>query len=182
MKGEEDMKKLYGSRRLFAAVVIATPLLMSVTQAGPADLMQTAKKAMEGTWRLEQWQVGDRLLSPPQADGRASIHDGVNLVLLHWSADGSRKSLYGYGTYSLSNGSWTYGYDRYLAYTEGPSGITVSERPPFEGRRTYAISTDGQKVKLDNDNGRWQLIFEGDVLTYLDNGKLLRKWRRVPAD
>jgi hypothetical protein len=44
------------------------------------------------------------------------------------------------------------------------------------------MKLEGDKLILDNDNGRWLLIFHGDVLTYLDNGKPLRKWRKMPAD
>jgi hypothetical protein len=41
---------------------------------------------------------------------------------------------------------------------------------------------EGEKLVFDNDNGRWLLIFDGDTLTYLANGKPLRKWRKIPVD
>jgi hypothetical protein len=148
---------------------------------GQAPGIERAKAAMEGNWRLEEWQVDEDRLRTPQADGRLSLHDGVIMVLMHRDAQGVRKSFYGYGTYVLTGDTWNYGYDRYVMFTDTGSAITAGNGP-FEGRRTYHMKLEGDKLILDNDNGRWLLIFDGDTLTYLDNGKPLRKWRKMPAE
>ena len=50
---------------------------------------------------------------------------------------------------------------------------------PFDGKRTFQIKYDGGKTILDNDNGRWVFVFEGDTFTYFDKGKPVRKWRKI---
>ncbi len=103
------------------------------------------------------------------------------MVLMHRDSQGTRKSFYCYGTYSFTDDTWTYGYDRCVTFTDTGSAIT-SEKGPFEGRRTYQMRLEGEKLILDNDNGRWTSIYEGDTWTYFDNGKPLRKWRKMPAE
>ena len=100
---------------------------------------------------------------------------------MHRDSQGTRKSFYGYGTYSLTDTTSTYGYDTYVVFTDNGSAITAG-KGPFEGRRIYQMRLDGEKLILDNDNGRCLVIFDGDTLTYLDNGKPLRKWRKISAD
>lgn len=168
-------------RLLLVAAEFSGGLLVASAIWAQSPGVDPAKAAMEGNWRLEEWQADEELLLPPKADGRLSLHDGVIMVLMHRDTQGTRKSFYGYGTYSLTNDTWTYGYDRYVVFTDTGSAVTAGSGP-FEGRRTYQMRIEGEKLVLDNENGRWMLIFAGDTLTYLDKGKRLRKWRRISAE
>ena len=157
--------------------IVATATLILATTAHAADSTQ-AKAAMEGNWQLEEWHSDGEILRPPQTDGRFSVRDGVVMVLMHRDLNGTRKSNYGYGTYAFTGDTWTYGYDRYVIFTDNSLSVT-SGPGPFDGKRTFQIKYDGGKTILDNENGRWVFVFEGDTFTYFDKGKPVRKWRKI---
>jgi hypothetical protein len=157
--------------------IVVTVMAMLATAAQGADSMQ-AKAAMEGNWQLEEWHSDGEILRSPQAEGRFSVRDGVVMVLMHRDLNGTRKSNYDYGTYAFSDDTWTYGYDRYVIFTDTGSSVTAGPGP-FDSKRTFQIKYDGGKTILDNDNGRWVFVFDGDTFTYFDKGKLVRKWRRI---
>ncbi len=156
-------------------------LLLAPLAWGEGASLERVKAALEGNWRLEESLADGEVLHPPQADGRMSLHDGVIMVLMYREIQGTRKSYYGYGTYSLTQDKWIYGYDRYVTFSDTGSAITGAGAP-FEGKRAYQIKSDGDKIIFDNDNGTWSFVFEGDALTYLGKGKPVRKWRRMPAE
>ena len=165
---------------LWRWILILASLLASQAW-GESLSVERIKAAFEGNWRLEESLADGEVLHPPQADGRMSLHDGVIMVLMYREIQGTRKSYYGYGTYALTKDTWTYGYDRYVTFNDNRSTITGGGAP-FEGKRTYQIKTDGDKVIFDNDNGTWTFVFEGDALTYFGKGKPVRKWRRMPVE
>jgi hypothetical protein len=172
---------LFRLSRLTRQWTLILGFVFAQTCWGQTPGVERAKAVMEGNWRLEEWRVDEETLRPPQADGRLSRHGGVTMVLMHRDSQGTRKSFYGYGTYSFTDDTYTYGYDRYVTFTDNGSAIAAG-KGPFEGRRTYQMRFEGEKLILDNDNGRWMSIYEGDTRTYFDNGKPLRKWRKMPAD
>lgn len=157
--------------------IVTVMALMLATAVQAADSSQ-AKAAMEGAWQLEEWHTDGEILRPPQAEGRFSVRDGVVMVLMHRDLKGTRKSNYGYGTYAFADDSWTYGYDRYVIFTDNGASVTAGPGP-FDGKRTFQIKYDGNKTIFDNDNGHWVFVFEGDTFTYFDKGKPVRKWRRI---
>ena len=161
--------------------VLIVGLLLAPLAWGQGTSLERMKAALEGNWRLEESLADDQVLHPPQADGRMSLHDCVIMVLMHREIQGTRKSFYGYGTYSLTQDTWIYGYDRYVTFTDTGTAITLGSAP-FDGKRTYQIKSDGDKLVFDNDNGLWTFVFEGDAMTYLGKGKPLRKWRKMPAE
>jgi hypothetical protein len=151
----------------------------SAWSQGPG--IERAKAVTEGNWRLEEWQVDGEILRPPQADGRISKHDGVTMVLMHRDSHGTRKSIYSYGTYSFTADTWTVSYERSVIFTDTGSTITT-ETAPSEGPRTFQMKLEGEKLILDNDNGRRTSTYEGGAWTYFENGKPLRKWRKMPTE
>ena len=157
--------------------IVATATLVLATSALGAESMQ-AKAAMEGNWQLEEWHSDGEILRSPQTEGRFSVRDGVVMVLMHRDLNGTRKSNYGYGTYAFGDDTWTYGYDRYVIFTDNGSSVAAGPGP-FDGKRTFQIKYDGGKTILDNDNGRWVFVFDGDTFTYFDKGKPVRKWRKI---
>jgi len=109
------------------------------------------------------------------------------MIMMSWSRPSLRKFFYGYGTYSFTESAWSYEYDRYVAFADEDGKVTLSERGAaerstragFEGRRIYQMTFDGERLILEHESGQRQLIFEGDVFSYIEHGKPLRKWRRV---
>ena len=158
-------------------------LCLLFTQAAWAEdtSLDRVKAAIEGNWKLEESLADDEVLHPPQADGRMSLHDGAIMILMHRESQGTRKSNYGYGTYTLTKDTWSFGYDRYVTFNDTGSAITAGGAP-FVGQRIYQLKLDGSKLIADNDNGTWTFIFDGDAMTYLGKGKPVRKWRRMPAN
>ncbi len=167
--------------RLLLAVMLA--LVAGVSFWGQSVGVERAKAAMEGSWRLEEWVVDGQPLRPPQIDGRLSERDGMILIMMSWSRPETRKFFYGYGTYSLTDSTWTYGYDRYLAFTDTGGVLSLAERAAaenatragFEGRRTCQMRIDGDKLVLEHDGGQRLLIYEGDSFSYVEHGQPLRR-------
>jgi hypothetical protein len=139
----------------------------------PADL----RAALQGTWQLEEWHVDGRILRPPQADGRWSLHDGVVLFTLH-RADSAESST-GYGEYRMDASTWAYGYTR-MQRTTGPLGgpVTVAITPPAQELRSFTIRRGpGGKVTLDSPDAQHE--YEGPFFTLRQKGQIVRKWRRI---
>ncbi len=171
---------LSGMRRIdWRCVFLAALFLPQITWSEEMNL-DREKAALEGNWRLEESLADDEVLHPPQADGRMSLHDGAMMILMHRESQGTRKSNYGYGTYTLTKDTWRFGYDRYVTFNDTGSAITAGGAP-FVGQRTYQLKMDGDKLVGDNDNGAWTFMFDGDAMTYSGKGKPIRKWRRIPA-
>jgi hypothetical protein len=166
------------SRLLSAAVAAAVILgasrtLPSAQAPAPADL----RKALEGTWQLEEWHVGGQVLRPPQADGRWSNHDGIVLFVLH-RAD-TAESTMGYGVYEMTADTWGYRYLR-MQNTSGPTEgpFKVAVQPPGQ-MRSFKVKREPGKVVLEGV-GEDRREYEGPFFTFFQKGQIIRKWRRVP--
>jgi hypothetical protein len=109
--------------------------------------------------------------------------------MMSWSHPALRKFFYGYGTYAITDTDWSYAYDRYVAFTEADGTVSLSERSAaesatragFEGRRTYLMRFEGDKLILEHDGGQRLLVYEGDLFSYIEHGQPLRKWRRIAS-
>jgi hypothetical protein len=143
--------------------------------------LDRAKAVLERNWELEESMADDEVLYPPQADGHMSLHDGVIMISMHRETKGSRKSNYGYGTYSLTREAWSFGYDHYVTFDDTGSAIAANGAP-FTGQRNYQLKMDGDKLIANSDSGTWTFIFYGDAMTYLGKGKPIRKWHRMPVN
>jgi len=138
----------------------------------PADL----RAALEGTWQLDEWHADGKVLKPPQADGRWSLHDGVVIFLLHRSD--SAESSMGYGEYKMDAGTWAYRYTR-MQRTSGPLGgpAAISATPPGEFRSFAIKRGPGGKVTLDSPDAQHE--YDGPFFTLRQKGQIVRKWRRI---
>ena len=166
---------------LFAGYGLAVPA------SAESPEISRAKALMEGTWQLDEWVVDGEALKPPQADGRLSQHEGIIMIMMSWSRPNLRKFFYGYGSYSFTEATWSYEYDRYVAFADEGGVVTMSERGAaerstragFEGRRIYQMRFEGNRLVLEHEGGQRQLIYDEDVFSYIEHGKPLRKWRRI---
>jgi hypothetical protein len=137
------------------------------------------RAAVEGTWQLDEWHVNDQVLRPPQVDGRWSNHDGVVLFMVHRTTSDSVYSQSGFGTYQMDASTWSYGYAR----TESLSGPIGGPAQVTTGRldsRSFKVSRRGSKVVLTfvgPDDDRRE--YDGRFFTLIQNGKVVRRWRRV---
>jgi hypothetical protein len=138
----------------------------------PADL----RAALQGTWQLEEWHVDGRVLKPPQADGRWSLHDGIVLFTLN-RADSAESST-GYGVYRMDATTWSYGYTR-MQRTSGPLGgpVTLTVSPPGELRAFTIKRGHGGKITLESAEAQHE--YDGPFFTLRQKGQIVRKWRRI---
>ena len=84
-----------------------------------------------------------------------------------------------YGTYSLDATQFSYRYDDTSVFVQTASGITVSHKTTWEGRRTFSSTLEDGVVRLRSGNGQQEFLFSGDGLAYSESGKVVRVWSRV---
>ena len=171
-------------RRLWRSFVLA--LLALFASASPGSNLHAQRvssiglrAAVEGTWQLEEWHVNGQVLRPPQVDGRWSNHDGVVLFMVHRTTSDSAYSQSGYGTYQLDANTWSYGYARTEALS-GPIGAPATVTTDKRDSRSYKVSRQGTKTILTfvgPDDDRRE--YDGPFFTLIQDGKVVRKWRRV---
>src|SRR5688572_15294288 len=66
------------------------------------------RTVVEGTWVLDAWPVGDRVIAPPEGDGRWMLHDG-RVMFMTWRTDGANRELTaGEGSYDIDGSSFVY--------------------------------------------------------------------------
>ena len=146
--------------------------------APPADV----RAVIEGTWELVEWHVGDRVLRPPEMEGRWMVHDGLVMATRHRNGPDDFESTAGYGEYRWGPMTWTYGYER-SEDLRGPSPedveLTVTGSNPIR-MRTFRISRDGDMLVLDGETLRWEYDVPGRTfLLKTSGGRPIRRYRKV---
>ena len=107
---------------LLAAALLGLAPALSPAQDRPPE---EVRQVIEGTWRLAEWHVGDRVLRPPEMEGRWMVHDGWVMAIRHRQSRDGYESTAGYGPYRWGATTWTYGYER----SEDRRGPTAEEAP-----------------------------------------------------
>ena len=174
-----DAKAVNRSFRVLAfaaAAALFVPGVSHSTAAPQAAVPADLRAVLQGTWQLEEWHADGKILKPPQADGRWSLHDGVVIFVLH-RADSADSSV-GYGEYKMDAGTWAYRYTR-MQRTSGPLAgpVTMSVTPPGEFRSFAIKRGPGGKVTLDSPDAQHE--YEGPFFTLRQKGQIVRKWRRI---
>jgi hypothetical protein len=161
---------------LFAVIAFMSPTRLLAAK-GPVEQI---RNYVEGTYTLQEWHAGDEVLRPPAVDGRFVLHDGVVATILkNWSQQASKLSAATYGRYSLDTSGFNYSYEDATFVTETPSETKISHKLLFEGTRTFTVSREADGVHLRRAEGKIEFVFTKELLTYSENGKVLRVWRRV---
>lgn len=157
--------------------------------AGPGELLaskgslQETKTLIEGAYTLQEWHAGEEIIRPPAVNGRFVLRDGVVVtVLKNWSKPDAKVTGANYGRYTLDSSGFSYSYEDAIVVTETPSEAKASHKPIFEGTRSFTVSRDANGVRLHRTEGNIEFLFTPELLTYSENGKVLRVWKRVKAD
>jgi hypothetical protein len=138
---------------------------------------------IEGAYLLQEWHAGEEIIRPPAVDGPFVLRDGVVATILkNWSQPAAKVSAANYGRYSLDSSGFSYRYEGGTAVTETPSEAKVSHKLFFEGTRSFTVSRDANGVRLRRAEGNLEFFFTPELLTYSENGKVLRVWKRVKPD
>lgn len=146
--------------------------------APPADV----RAVIEGTWELVEWHVGDRVLRPPEMEGRWMVHDGLVMATRHRNGPDDFEATAGYGEYRWGPMTWTYGYER-SEDLRGPSPddveLTVTGSDPIR-MRTFRVSRAGDLLVLDGETLRWEYDVPGRTFVLkTTGGRTIRKYRKV---
>jgi hypothetical protein len=168
---------------LIAGCLIAAAMMyfLAVLAVGYATTQQMTPMQVErqivGTYELAEWHFEGQVLRPPVVNGRLVFHNGQIVGIYSRNSDGTVEDFAGYGSYLVNEKIWSYGYDYRLEVT-GKSGENsvvhaTREQIPF----TYR--PDGANLVLDYRNGERRFVFGRDDLTYIVNGQILRRWRRL---
>ena len=164
-----------------AASMFAATLLWSCASLPSADAsLKSAKARIEGVYSLQEWQLGSEVVRPPSVDGRFLLHDGVVITVLHNRVqETSQTTTASFGSYFLDAARFSYRYDDWSVFVQTAGAITVSRTLPFEGMRVFTVISESNAVRLRSDDGLQEFLFAPDGLTYSENGKVQRVWRRV---
>ncbi len=170
---------------LILLLTVQSPGLSQTTAGGSAagqgvvaTNLNRARSLLEGTFQLDEWHIGGKVLRPPVVEGRFSIHDGVILFMTVRHDGPAVETTHGWGAYRIDSDGWTYGYDHLeTASGSGDGPFTRTTRPP---------STTLLKLHWEND----KLIVTGQgtdrreythetFVSMLNRAGDFRKWRRI---
>ncbi len=166
------------------AVGLAAAVAAGAGAAAAQDLAPPAevRAVIEGTWELVEWHVGERVLRPPEMEGRWMVHDGLVMATRHRNGPDDFESTAGYGEYRWGPMTWTYGYER-SEDLRGPSPddarLTVTGSDPIR-MSTFRITREGDMLILDGEALRWEYDVPGRTfLLKTSGGRAIRKYREV---
>lgn len=162
-------------------LVLAVSLSSCASNSSTTDSQLGRIKArVEGVYSLDEWQLSAEVARPPRVDGRFMLLNGAVVTLLHnRQSEANQTTVASYGSYSLDAGRFAYRYDDTSVYVQTASGITVSRKLPWEGMRGFAVVAEGNTVRFRSDSGNQEFLFTPDGLTYSENGKVQRVWKRM---
>ena len=165
-----------------AAIIASSVVLSSCASSSMATDSQLSrvKAKLEGVYSLEEWHLAAGAAHPPQVDGRFVLLNGAVITVLHNRVqEANQTTVASYGSYTLDLNRFAYRYVDTSVYVQTASAITVSRKLPWEGMRGFAVVSEGSAVRLRSDTGNQEFLFAGDRLSYSENGRAQRVWKRV---
>jgi hypothetical protein len=172
------------SRRSWRSFLLAGVASIALTSHGSglhgqAVSLTGPRAALEGTWQLEEWHFNGQVLRPPQVNGRWSNHDGAVLFMVHRTTSDGDYSQFGYGTYQMDASTWSYDY-AHMETSSGPSRGPAQVTTERRDRRSFKITRQGSKIILTLEGpGDDRREYDGALFTLIQNGQVVRKWRRI---
>ncbi len=151
---------------LSSAMILVALLMLPLACAtiGKQRSLKKVKAEFEGTWILEEWHIKGQAVSPPKVEGRFIVRDNAFVLILLNRAGEKPWSLYGYGKYTLDASTFSMGFDKVEMFTESPSGITASYKPPWEGMKSFGIGTENDQLHMRPSDGGPEIIVDGNTL------------------
>lgn len=163
------------------SLVLAVVLSSCASSSLVADSQLAGVKAkVEGVYSLEEWHLAAGVARPPHVDGRFVLLNGAVITLLHNRVqEANQTTVAAYGTYTLDVSRFAYNYADMSVYVQRASSITASHKPPWEGMRGFSVISEGSTVRFRSDTGNQEFLFTADRVSYSENGKVQRVWKRV---
>ena len=158
--------------------VLAFTSFVTLSRAEEASV-EALKAGIEGVYVLQEWHRNGEIFRPPLVDGRAVLLNNRLMFIVHDRAqEPDKTTIAGYATYILEPGKFSYSYEALTVVTQTAGGTSVSEKLPWEGRRTFPARIDNNEIHFRATNGPQEFRFNADGSSYSD-GKLMRVYRRV---
>jgi hypothetical protein len=168
--------------RLAPALACAALAALLPQRAGAGELTSAEiVRRASGVYALSEWHVDGRVLQPPAVEGRFTLLDGTITTILrdHSHTDGERTSVY-LGHFVIDGTRFSYRYDDVSQFSESAARPAASHQPLWEGLRAFQASLDSDALRLRAASGQ-EFAFTDGGLTYLENGAVVRRWRRLAA-
>lgn len=165
-----------GVRLVLTALLLPVPAAAQTAQP-PDDV----RDVIEGTWRLIEWHVGDRVLEPPEMEGMWMVFDGWVMATRHREGADGYESTAGYGPYTWGPSTWTYGYER-SEDRRGPSADEAPLRVTEIPLRTFEIVRERDHLILEDADQtlRWDYDIPGGTFTLMGrNRRVIRVYERI---
>jgi hypothetical protein len=166
--------------RRAAASLLGGAALALADNVKADDSLPKIKAAIDGAYILKEWHINEKIFEPPLVEGRIVFLNGTVVSVLINDTNGDRKFTVAlFGSYQLSQTSFSYRYDNSSIFVQTATSITESHNPPFEGTREFDITQDGTTISLQSRSSeRASFIFDAEGQKYSEGGKLVRVWRR----
>lgn len=84
-----------------------------------------------------------------------------------------------FGTYTISPTSFAYRWDHRSQFSKATSNIQASHDKSFNDRRRFELARDSNRIHFVCLTPPAEFRFSADRLDYLEDGKLLRAWKRI---
>ena len=160
-------------------VMALIAMLLSCATISKQSSLDKVKTDLISSWILEEWHIKGQAMRPPNVEGRFIVHDNIWEIILFNNAGSKKISVAGYGKYNLDASSLAMGWDKYSLFIESASGTKVSNKLPWEGMLSFPISVENNKSKLGPSETKSEIIIDGDTLTFMKEGKIVRIWSRA---
>jgi hypothetical protein len=160
-------------------------LLLISMQAQASEKLDKIVARLEGTYEMIEWDDAGKKLFPPAVSARYVIRDGSIMWIAHKNADGKRSSNAHYGSYTLTETSFAYGYGNWLEVNVEGDETTASWDPKPEMKsltlpamRSYSLSFENNLLRASA--GNIYLEFREDGFDFVNKASgFIRKYRRV---
>lgn len=163
---------------------VALALLMSA-HAHAGERMDKILSKVEGTYELIEWDDAGKKYIPPAVSARYVIRDGAITWVSYKNSEGKQVNNALYGSYKLTETSFSYGYSHWLEITtEGADTKVSREFKPdmasmnLPNMRTLTISVEDNVVRASAGNNVFEFRDDGFEQTNKSSG-FTRKYRRV---
>ena len=167
---------------------LSSALLLSLSISAhvhAGEQMDKILSRVEGTYELIEWDDAGKKYLPPTVSARYVIRDGAITWVSYKNSDGKQVNNALYGSYKLTETSFSYGYSNWLEVTTEGSDTKVSRefKPDMASMnlpnmRTLMISVEGNVVRASAGNNIFEFREDGFEQTNKSSG-FTRKYRRV---
>jgi hypothetical protein len=148
------------------------------SDAGLGGRVEDARAMLEGTFVLDEWNIGGKSLRPPEVDGRFSIHDGVILFMTTRNDGAATESVHGWGVYSITADGWTYGY-RHLETVRGPADGPLTRTLAAPSSSLLKLHWEGPKLIVVGKGSDRREYSRDTFVSAIGSAGDFRRWRRI---